>query len=158
MTTVWETDLWNKFTEDHIMWRFLLPSVQPELRNRWLKSLIVLLDNMCDDPTEKSLFLKKKLRELLVDGRPEHKTALYLMCLVLYPAVAEHTLEAEEMDIREWIDRDVPSYLEEWLSATHGDQIPLFVAQCILQFRQTSAMNVLRKKAAENATQRLLTN
>ncbi len=157
-TTAWESDLWNEFGKQHPLWRVLVPCLQPELRNRWFTELVTLLDHECDDDTEYCLSLKANLRKQLYEGQAEHKTALYLTCLALFPEVSQHALQAEKIDIREWIDRDVPECLEMWTSATHGDQLALFVALCALRFRQAVAMDVMASNAAKNNDRRFLTN
>ncbi len=150
MTTaaVWESETWNDFAIEHPLWRMLLPSIQPALRVDWFKELEKQLTKLCADDTPPGRFLKEALRVQLSEGLPEHRTALYFLGLMMCPAIVDHARSVEDVDIVEWIDRDVAECLQEWERATHGSKISLFVALCTLRYRQAIATSVLNNNAA----------
>ena len=151
-----ETNAWETFALNHEMWRFLLPSIQPELRATWLTSLRPLFDALCTEGSDakRSRFLKEKVKNIIAHGTLDSQTALFLLALMLFEDVVDHAAPADDLLVRKWVDHTVPACIAEWVDAVNGDQLALFVAQCALRYRR--ACNDQQLQKIEDAAPRQL--
>ena len=154
MSTLWESDQWEAFALDHEFWRLMIPSLQPALRRQYFEGLLPVLNHLCTQggADADAEYLDNKVAALLSNGPPEQQTAVFLLSLALFPTVADHGLLVEGGALHEWMDRDIPACIAMWVGANNGGQVALFVAQCIIAYRQAIARNVLRAKRRQLPT------